>query len=854
METQMDYQEFLETKVDIAKKSGFDPGDAMSDVLMPHERAIVRWALIGGKRAIFSAYGTGKTLIQLEIMRIIQQREGGRQLIVMPLGVRQEFKRDAKMLGMEIRFVRWTDEVEGDGGLWITNYESVRDDRLDVTLFNAVSLDEGAILRSFGSKTFQTFLRKFKGTKYKFVATATPAPNEYRELINFAAYCDVCTTGDALTKWFQRDSTKANNLTLYPHREKEFWLWVSTFAMFLQRPSDLGYSDDGYVLPEMDIRWHRIETPVSESYQQDRDGQSRLFVDASLGVQDASRAKRESMDLRIAKVKELVDEAPDDHFIIWHDLEAERHAIKRAIPEAVEVYGSQDLDERERRVIAFSEGECRILATKPILSGVGCNFQRHCHRAIFAGVGFKLHDFAQAIHRIHRFQQTERVRIDIVYADTEDSVVQSLRRKWKRMEELTDKMEGIIKKYGLADAAIAESLKNNMGVERIEASGKGWVAVNNDTVYETRDMETDSVDLIVTSIPFGVQYQYANNFSDFGMSESNEKFFEQMDYLTPEMLRVLRPGRICCIHTKDGIDFGNVTGKGLPTVYPFHSECIQHYTRHGFDYLGMITVVTDVVRENNQTYRLGWTEMCKDGTKMGVGSPEYILIFHKPQTDRTRGYADVPVTHSKDEYSRSRWQTDAHAFWRSSGDRLLSSDEISVLGIRDISRAFRDRSLESIYDYESHVRIGEELDGKGHLPSTFMALAPASWAPDVWTDIVRMLTLNTSQAQKGREKHLCCLQLDLIKRLIERYSNPGELVFDPFGGLMSVPYVALQMGRRGRGHELNTTYFLDGVKYLEAEERRQDMPTLFDIEDIAQAQDDDGAAFERPVPSGETAA
>jgi len=829
----VDYEEFVASKAEFAPKSGFDPGEEISDVLFSFQRDIVRWACKGGRRAIFAAFGLGKSLMQLELMRLIGKREGGRQLIICPLGVRQEFRRDARLLGLEPKFIRRSEEVTGPSGLFLTNYESVRDDRLDVSLFNATTLDEASVLRSYGSKTYQTFLDKFRDVPYRFVATATPSPNRHKELIHYAGYLGVMKTGDALTRFFQRDSTKANNLTLYPHREREFWLWLASWAVFVQRPSDLGYSDDGYDLPEMDVVWHRIETPRSDVYMADRDGQSRLFVDATISISDASRAKRDTMGLRVAEAKRIVDESPDDHFVLWHDLESERHALKKAIPEIVEVYGSQDLDERERRIVAFSDGECRLLATKPILSGSGCNFQRHCHREIFVGVGYKFNDFVQSIHRVQRFQQTERVRIDIIYADTEDNVVRVLKQKWKQHEELTSKMEEIIKKYGLADAAIADALKVGMGVERIEASGNGWVAVNNDTVEETRRMADDSVDLIVTSIPFSKQYQYSNNYCDFGMVPTNEQFFEQMDYLTPELIRVLKPGRIACIHTKDGIDFGNVTGKGLPTVYPFHAQCIQHYIKHGFDYLGMITIVTDVVRENNQTYRLGWTEQCKDATKMGVGSPEYVLLLHKPQTDRTRGYADLPVVHSKDQYSRSRWQVDAHAFWRDGGNRPLTSDEISVLSISDMAHMFSDWTLNNIYDYESHVRIGEEIDEHGHLPSTFMSLAPASWVPDVWTDINRMLTLNTSQKRKGQEQHLCPLQFSTVERLIERYSNPGELVFDPFGGLMTVPYMALKMGRMGRGHELNTQYFLDGVKYLEAEERKQSMPTLFDVEGLA---------------------
>src|SRR5690606_32864993 len=190
--------------------------------------------------------------------------------------------------------------------------------------------------------------------------------------------------------------------------------------------------------------------------------------------------------------------------------------------------------------------------------------------------------------------------------------------------------------------AMASVLQRSIGVERIEASGRDWIVANNDCVDETRSMDANSVDLIVTSIPFANHYEYSPSYRDFGHTDNNEHFWQQMDYLTPELLRVLRPGRMACIHVKDRIQFGAVTGAGAPTVSPFHAETIFHYRSHGFDYMGLITVVTDVVRENNQTYRLGYTEMRKDGTKMGVGSPEYVVLVRKPQTDRSRGYADVP--------------------------------------------------------------------------------------------------------------------------------------------------------------------------------------------------------------------
>lgn len=839
------YAEFLADKVSFDTTFGHDVAATdVHPILKLHQRDIVRWAVQGGRRAIFASFGLGKSVMQLEAIRLTLQRHayssgrartnppGVRGLIVCPLGVRQEFLRDAQMLGLEARFIRSTDELlEPDtyADVYLTNYESVREGKVDPTWFTAVSLDEASILRSFGSKTYQTFLPLFDQVPYRFVATATPSPNRYKELIHYAGFLGVMDTGQALTRFFQRDSTKANNLTLYPHKEREFWLWLNTWAVFLQKPSDLGYDDAGYTLPPLDVHWHEVEFDHTDAGF-DRDGQARMFRGATLSTVDAAREKRATLASRVAKACELVAESPADHVILWHDLEDERRALKAAIPEAVEVYGTLDLDEREQRVADFADGRHRILATKPSLSGSGCNLQRHCHRAIFVGVGFSFNDFIQSVHRIQRYQQDHPVRIDIIHAESERGVVRALKRKWAEHEELTATMSDVIRDHGLRPASIAEALQRSIGVDRIEAAGDGWLAANNDCVPETEAMESDSVDLIVTSIPFANHYEYTPSYNDFGHTDDNGHFWAQMDYLTPQLLRILAPGRIYACHVKDRILFGNVTGAGVPTVSPFHAEAIFHGRRHGFDYLGMITVVTDVVRENNQTYRLGWSEQCKDATKMGVGSPEYVLLFRKPQTDRTRGYADTPVTKSKADYTRARWQVDAHAFWRSSGNRLLTADELAGMPPDELSRVFTEQTLRDVYDYESHVRIGEQLDGRGALPATFLSLAPGSWMPEVWHDVNRMLTLNSTQSQRAQQMHVCPLQFDIVDRLITRFSNEGELVFDPFGGLMTVPTRALKLGRRGRGVELNPGYFLDGVKYLQSEERSRDMPSLFDFE------------------------
>lgn len=835
----MDYDTFLAAKAAIAPTVGrrVEVAD-LHPILKPHQRLIVQWACLGGRRAIFAAFGLGKSIMQLETLRHVTPASG-RALIVCPLGVRGEFRRDAAKLGLTTRFVRRTAEVD-QPGLYITNYESVRDGRLDPGLFDAVSLDEASVLRSYGSKTYQTFLALFDSVPYRFVATATPSPNRYKELIHYAGYLGVMDTGNALTRFFQRDSTKANNLTLYPHKEAEFFLWLNSWAVFLQSPADLGCDATGYDLPALNTEFHRVAIDHDVTTV-DRDGQGHLFRGGTMNLAGYAREKRDTIPERVAQLMALLDRdgcTTADQAVIWCDLNAEQDAIESALRRAgitfSSIRGSQDPDTAEELLDAWRDRRTAALVGKPVMLGQGLNLQQ-ANRAYFVGVTYKFNDLIQAVHRIQRFGQTRPCHAHIIHADSEHEVIDTLRAKWRQHDELVRTMTDIIRTNGLSRDAITAALTRSLGVDRVEVSGDGWTYANNDTVPETQAMASDSVDLIVTSIPFANHYEYTPSYNDFGHTDDNGHFWAQMDYLTPQLLRVLRPGRIYACHVKDRILFGSVTGAGAPTVSPFHAEAIFHAARHGFDYLGMVTVVTDVVRENNQTYRLGWTEMSKDGTKMGVGSPEYILLFRKPQTDRSRGYADTPVTKDKDEYTRARWQVDAHAFWRSSGDRLLTPEELAALPVEDRSRLFTAQTLREVYDYESHIRIGEDLDGRGALPATFMSLAPGSWHPEVWHDINRMLTLNTEQSARRQALHVCPLQTDIVDRLIRRYSNPGELVYDPFGGLGTVPVRALKLGRKGRGVELNPGYFLDAVKYLEAQERERDMPSLFDLDEDAAA-------------------
>ena len=589
----MKYIDFLKGKMAISHNTGFEikPGE-LTTSLYPHVKDTVRWAVAGGCRAIFSSFGMQKTVTQLEILRVILNHKGGKGLIVCPKRVVVEFLTQAEQhLRMKVTYVRtMADVMICPTDIMVTNYERVRDGeegvRIDPAYFTVTSLDEASVLRGFGTKTYQEFLPLFSDVPYRFVATATPSPNRYKELIHYAGYLGVMDTGQALTRFFQRDSTKANNLTLYPHKEKEFWLWVSTWALFLTKPSDLGYPDTGYELPELRVH-EEIVSVDNSTAGTDRDGQVKMFREAALGLADAAKERRDNMEEKIARVVEIINrpENKDDHFLLWHDLESER------------------------------------------------------------------------------------------------------------ISEMT----------------------------------------------------------------------------------------------------------------------------------------VFHYMKHGFRYMGRITVDTDVVRENNQTYRLGYTEMCKDGSKMGIGCPEYVLLFRKLPTDTSRAYADQPVTKDKSEYSLARWQIDAHASWKSSGNSLLSYEDMKGAGIDKIRHLFRNYEREHIYNYEEHVSFAEELEAYGKLPKTFMAVDPVSKKDWIWDDVVRMRTLNTRQSQKKRQNHICPLQLDIVERLIERYSNKGELIFDPFGGIGTVPYCAVKLGRKGLSTELNYDYWKDGLTYLREIEMEVSAPTLFDL-------------------------
>jgi DNA modification methylase len=830
----MKYTKFLQSKIVVAEKYGLTiERSELSPQLLPHQKDIIQWAIDGGRRAIFASFGLGKTLMQLEIARIIMNHTGKPFLIAMPLAVVGEFKRDLKILesNLKIQYITDTDSIEtyDTKTIYCTNYERVRKGDIDPNNFSGVSFDEASILRNLKTETTNYVLQFFKSVTFRFVATATPTPNDYIEILNYADFLGVISRGHALTRFFQRDSTKAGHLTLYENKKQEFWQWVASWAVFLNKPSDLGYSDEGYDLPKLNLN------PVEVTIHEDgpifnREGAHVIFRDLTKSLQDTAREKQASKNIRIEKTKEIVESRPGESFVLWHHLEAERQLLERKFKGMglKSVYGSQPNETKEKLLIDFSEGEYPILATKDTIAGSGCNFQYACHNSIHVGINYKFNDFIQSIHRFYRFRQTKEVNVWVIFTQNEREVWRALTDKWTKHIELQNEMVALVKKYGLNSDKIRSDMKRKIFKNRQEMKIENATIYNNDSVQEIANLETDSMDMVLTSIPFGDHYEYSDNYNDFGHNHGNDKFFEQMDYLTPELLRVMSPGRIAAIHVKDRIRYSYQNGTAFTTISDFSGQTVQHFQKHGFYLIGKITVTTDVVRENNQTYRLGWTEQCKDASKMGVGLPEYILLFRKAPTEMNNGYSDNPIDKSKDDYTRANWQLDAHAYWRSNGNRFLTPTQIKQLEVKSIVRFWKDQNTKGVYDFAKHLEACEDLEGASKLSALFMTLPTHSNNDLVWTDVNRMLTLNAKQTQGKKEKHICPLQFDIIERLINRFSKRGETILDPFGGLFSTAYKAMEMGRASVSIELNPEYYTDGILYLKAMQLKINVPTLFD--------------------------
>ena len=412
---------------------GFAPRD-MNGKMKAHQLAADDFALRRGSAALFLDTGLGKSLCELEWARQVSEETRKPVLILTPLAVAAQMIREGQKFGIEAHQVR--EQAEVQPGINVANYERLP--KLDASEFGGVVLDESSILKSFAGRTRNMLMEAFKDCPFKLAATATPSPNDHMELGNHAEFLGVMRQQEMLSKWFINDtSTASQEWRLKGHAVEDFWSWVASWSRCATLPSDLGGDDTGYVLPDIDRRIHEVAADRQE------DTQGLLFRIPELSATSFHQEKRLTMQARCEKAAELATH--DKPVTVWCETNEESALLGGIIPDAVEVRGDHAPEEKERRLLGFADADFRVVVTKPKLSGCGLNWQ-HCAHAVFASISFSYEQHYQAVRRSHRFGQTERVRNDVVIADTEAAIWHTLHGKAEKHAEMKRRMADAMKR------------------------------------------------------------------------------------------------------------------------------------------------------------------------------------------------------------------------------------------------------------------------------------------------------------------------------------------------------------------------------------------------------------------------
>ena len=757
-----DYDQFIESKHVKHEASGFACTAAdVNAKLFPWQREIVAWAVRNGSAAIFAECGLGKTPMQLEWARIMFRHTGKPVLILTPLAVAPQTIREAMKFDIDAPSRAARDGLQVGTGINVSNYESLH--KFDSVDFGAVVLDESSILKSYMGKTKQALINRFAATPYRLACTATPAPNDHLELGNHAQFLGVMQSYEMIARWFINDPMEAGKYTIKPHGAKDFWRWVASWAVSVSRPSDLGGDDAGYDLPPLNVERITVEVPV-ELFVGDK-----LIDDGDLSATSMHKEKRRSTDLRADAVAEIVNGSTES-WAVWCDSNYEADALMARIPDAVEVRGSMKDDERERNLLAFTNGSARVIVTKPEIAGFGLNWQ-HCHNAAFIGLSFSYERFYQAIRRHWRFGQTRPVRCVLVQSNSETAIAKVIDAKSVEHETMKHNMNEAMKESQLENI-YGKSKLDDQFVPTIQAEVKDkYTLYHGDCVQVVRSLPSDSVGLSVYSPPFSNLYTYSESMADMGNSENDDEFFEHYRYLVREKLRVTIPGRLSVVHCKD---LPRYKGRdGAAGLSDFPGRIVRLHEEEGWQYHSRVTIWKDPVIEMQRTKNHGLLHkiLCKDSANSRQGMADYLVVFRK-WVDGMDEFPD-PVTGPS---QNARFDS-----------YVGTSPPVGV----------NDARLYSIQVWQRY-------------------------ASPVWYDIRQTNVLNYRHAKSEDDvKHICPLQLDVIERSVHLWSNPGDLVLSPFTGIGSEGYTAVKMGRRFVGAELKREYVEVAAESLARAERER---------------------------------
>ncbi len=760
------YQAFLNSKRLVAAPAGFDAGTIPS-MLFEYQSDVCRWACKRGRAAIFSRYGTGKTPMQLAWAEQVCQESGGDVLILAPLAVAQQTKREGEKFGIPVNVCRSQADVKP--GINISNYEMLP--HFDPSHFAGAVLDESSILKSYDGKTRTAIIEAFSRTPYRLACTATPAPNDHMELGNHAEFLGIMSRTEMLSTFFVHDGGDTSAWRLKGHAEKEFWAWVCSWAVMLRTPSDLGYSNEGFDLPP--LTYHQIEVTVEHQDQAPAGAQMYLMPVEALTLVDRRNARKISMVDRVKAAADLVN-ASNESWIVWCNLNAEGDALTKAINGAVQVAGSDSTDHKEKAAMDFVTGNIRVLVSKPSIFGFGMNWQ-HCHNAAYVGLSDSFEELDQSIHRIHRYGQQHECHIHIITSELEGAVVRNVERKRKDHERMTDSMIAQMKDLNTANIhGLGQQTDTyNTNVQ----TGANFTAHLGDCVEMVRGLPDNSIDYSIFSPPFSSLYTYSNSARDMGNCRDNDEFYAHFKYLVADLYRVLRPGRLISFHCM--LLPASKTHDGFIGLKDFRGDLIRMFQEAGFHFHSEVVIWKDPVTAMQRTKAIGLLhkQIKKDSCMSRQGIPDYLVTMKKP------GVNEKPVAGPFTYY------------------------------------------------------VGEEAPVNTGNEDRYSIDVWQRYASPVWFDINQSNTLQKASARENAdEKHICPLQLDVIERAIQMWTNPDDLVLSPFMGIGSEGFVSIKQGRRFVGAELKGSYYKQAVLNLQRAEREKAQPTLWDMFDEAAEQ------------------
>lgn len=683
------YNEFLETKKTQKIVSGFQVEDAdLNPILFDFQKYCVKRALEVGKFALFEDCGLGKTIQQLEWSDKVSKQTQGAVLILAPLAVISQTIEEAKKFGYSIR--EYEDDCEK--GIYITNYDNL--ENIDASLFSGVVLDESSILKNFAGKTRTALIEAFQNTPYKLACTATPSPNDTTEICNHAEFLNVMSRSEMLAMYFVHDGGSTSDWRLKGHAKQSFWDFVSTWAVMLNKPSDIGFDDAGYNLPPLKVIEEMVITPKKNN--------GLLFNESAVSATEYHKELRATYQLRLDRVAEIVNKS-DENFIIWIGHDEEGKYLRSLLPDAVEVKGSDSKEYKKDKLLGFGRGEFRILITKLKIAQFGLNYQ-NCHNQIYASLDFSFEATYQGIRRSYRFGQTEQVNIYLVTTDTMANVKDSFENKQRAFKEMQSSMT----------EAMNRNIKNKLSLQKMETtnqykSDKCDIRLG-DCVQLIRDIPSESIGFSIFSPPFAELYTYSDKLEDMGNSKDYKEFFTAFNFLVKELYRVMWSGRNVAVHCMDlPIQKGK---EGYIGLRDFSGMILQAFQEVGFIYHSRVTIWKNPVTEMQRTKALGLLhkQVKKDAAMSRVGIPDYLMIFRKDGEHEHPVHCDIDVD-TWQKFASPVWMDINYSNTLNGTNAREDSDEkhICPLQLDTIDRAIRLWSNEGDTVLTPFLGIGSEV-------------------------------------------------------------------------------------------------------------------------------------------------